>query len=66
VKPVTERQWELYRMSVVESMPDSPYKTAVLEGIRNKLGMLDMEEASRLAIEIPRRPAAVKHARAGH
>ena len=28
-----ERQWELYRRSVAEGMPDSDYKTAVLAGI---------------------------------
>ena len=28
-----ERQWELYRRSVVEGMPDSDYKAAVLAGL---------------------------------
>jgi hypothetical protein len=42
-----ERRWELYRLSVVEKMPDSDYKTAVLVGIAHKLKMLDrMETAS--------------------
>jgi len=63
---VTERQWELYRWSVVESLPDSPFKTAVLEAIKHRLLMLDLEEASRLAIDLPARPRAAKHARAGH
>ncbi|MGD1093374.1 MAG: hypothetical protein ABSB35_15465 [Bryobacteraceae bacterium] len=62
---MNERQWELYRWSVVESMPDSPYKAAVLEGIKHRLLMLDLEEASRVAIDLPQ-PAAAKHARAGH
>jgi hypothetical protein len=43
---MTERQWELYRRSVVERMPDSDYKTAVLAGIAHKLMMLDRIEAS--------------------
>jgi hypothetical protein len=38
---MTERQWELYRLSVVQRMPDSDYKTAVLAGITYKLTMLD-------------------------
>jgi hypothetical protein len=29
-----ERQWELYRRSVAERMPDSDYKAAVLAGDR--------------------------------
>jgi hypothetical protein len=41
-----ERQWELYRRSVIETMPDSDYKTAVLAGIAHRLMMLDRIEAS--------------------
>ena len=47
--PMTEHQWELYRLSVVEGMPDSDYKTAVLAGIAHKLKMLDRIEASHSA-----------------
>jgi len=43
-----ERQWELYRRSVAEGMPDSDYKTAVLAGIAHALMRLD-------SIEDPRR-----------
>jgi hypothetical protein len=43
---MTERQWELYRRSVVERMPDSDYKTAVLAGIAYRLTMLDRLEAA--------------------
>jgi hypothetical protein len=43
---MTERQWELYRRSVVETMPDSDYRTAVLTGITHRLMMLDWIEAS--------------------
>ena len=46
-----ERQWELYRRSVAEGMPDSDYKAAVLAGIAHTLSRLDSIEASR------RRPA---------
>ena len=46
---MTERQWELYRLSVVERMPESDYKTAVLAGIAHKLKMLDRIEASHSA-----------------
>jgi hypothetical protein len=38
---MTERDWELYRLSVAESMPDSLYKKAVIEGIRHKLEVLE-------------------------
>jgi len=44
---MTERDWELYRLSVAESMPDSPYKLAVIEGIRHKLEMLAQVEPVR-------------------
>ena len=42
-----ERQWELYRRSVAEGMPDSDYKAAVLAGIAHALMRLDSIEASR-------------------
>jgi len=46
-----ERKWELYRLDVVEGMPDSAYKTAVLAGIAHKLKMLDrMEALSRIGV----------------
>ena len=32
-----ERQWELYRMSVVETWAESPYKRSVLASIERKL-----------------------------
>jgi hypothetical protein len=41
-----ERQWELYRRSVIEGMPDSDYKTAVLAGIAHALMRLDSIEDS--------------------
>jgi hypothetical protein len=45
-----ERQWELYRRSVAEKMPDSDYKAAVLAGIAHAIMRLD-------SIETPRRLA---------
>jgi hypothetical protein len=42
-----ERQWELYRRSVAEGMPDSDYKRAVLAGIDHALMRLDSIETSR-------------------
>jgi len=39
-----ERQWEFYRMSVVEGLPDSPLKRALLSAIRHKLRMIDSFE----------------------
>jgi hypothetical protein len=47
---MTLRQWELYRLSVIEHLPDSPYKTAVIHGIRHKLKVMAMEEASAAAL----------------
>jgi hypothetical protein len=41
-----ERQWEIYRRSVAEKMPDSDYKKAVLAGIAHALMRLDSIEAS--------------------
>ena len=54
-----ERQWDLYRRSVAEGMPDSEYKTAVLAGIEHTLMRLDArasqppfsEDTSRARIE---------------
>jgi len=42
-----EREWEFYRLSVAEKMPDSEYRTAVLAGIAHALMRLDSIEASR-------------------
>jgi hypothetical protein len=45
-----ERQWEPYRQSVAEGMPDSDYKRAVLAGIDHALMRLDSIEASRCGL----------------
>jgi hypothetical protein len=50
---MTERQWELYRLSVIERLRESPYKSAVLDGIRHRLRMIEMQEASAAAVHEP-------------
>jgi hypothetical protein len=37
---MNERQWELYRLSVVETWSESPYKRAVSAAIEHKLKIL--------------------------
>jgi len=37
---MNERQWELYRLSVVEKWSESPYKRAVSAAIEHKLRVL--------------------------
>jgi hypothetical protein len=41
---MTERQWELYRLSVVEEWPESPHKAAVIGAIKHKLMILALQE----------------------
>jgi hypothetical protein len=41
---MTEREWELYRLSVVRQFPEGPYKEATLAGIEHKLLLLDHQE----------------------
>jgi hypothetical protein len=41
---MTERQWELYRLSVVEQWQESPYKAAVIGAIKHKLIVLALQE----------------------
>jgi hypothetical protein len=40
-----ERTFELYRLSVVQAMPDSKLKTALIQAIRHKLNVLDAKHA---------------------
>lgn len=42
---MTESQWELYRLSVVETWPDSPFKAATIAGIQHKLAVIEYAEA---------------------
>ncbi len=41
---MTERQWELYRLSVVKEAEETPHKAAVIRAIEHKLMTLDLEE----------------------
>jgi hypothetical protein len=41
---MTERQWELYRLSVVEKWQESPHKAALLGAIKHKLMILALQE----------------------
>ena len=43
---MNERQWELYRLSVVESWEESPYKKAVSAAIEHKLMVLAQQPTS--------------------
>ena len=49
--PMTERQWELYRISVVEEWRESPYKAAVIGAIKHKLMILALQEKA--SIDLP-------------
>jgi hypothetical protein len=44
---MNERQWEFYRLSVVEMWPESPLKNALLCAIRHKLRVLECFESTR-------------------
>jgi hypothetical protein len=44
---MNERQWELYRLSVVERWSDSPYKRAVAAAIERKLMVLELQASLR-------------------
>jgi hypothetical protein len=46
---MNERQWELYRLSVVEKWAESPYKKAVSAAIEHKLMVLGQHTAAREA-----------------
>jgi hypothetical protein len=43
---MNERQWELYRLSVVETWSESPYKRAVSAAIKHKLMILGQHTAA--------------------
>jgi hypothetical protein len=53
---MTERQWELYRLSVVDEWPESPYKAAVIGAIKHKLMILDLQEKA--SIKVPETPTS--------
>ena len=43
---MTERQWELYWLSVVEEWQESPHKAAVIGAIKHKLMILEQDTAA--------------------
>jgi hypothetical protein len=43
---MNERQWELYRLSVVQTWSESPYKSAVSAAIEHKLKILGRNAAA--------------------
>jgi len=43
---MNERQWELYRLSVVETWAESAYKKAVYAAIQHKLMILERDTAA--------------------
>jgi hypothetical protein len=49
---MTERQWELYRLSVAEKWPDAPYKAATITGIQHKLAVIENAEAAKNGISV--------------
>jgi len=61
---MNERQWELYRLSVVEEWPGSSYKAAVIGAIKHKLMILDLQEkASINVLDTPASMATPRKAR---
>jgi len=48
---MTERQWELYRLSVVEEWPESTHKAAVVGAIKHKLMILALQEKASIALQ---------------
>src|SRR5713101_6065250 len=44
---MNERQWELYRLSVVETWSESPYKRAVSAAIEHKLMVMGQDTVAR-------------------
>jgi hypothetical protein len=55
---MTERDWELYRLSVVQQLPAGPYKDAIIGGIEHKLTLLDQQQLTQATrqTEGPQRP----------
>jgi hypothetical protein len=43
---MNERQWELFRLSVVETWAESAYKKAVYAAIQHKLMILERDTAA--------------------
>ncbi len=41
---MSDLQWELYRLSVIETWPDTPYKAATLAAIRHRLTVIEQQQ----------------------
>jgi len=54
--PMTERQWELYRLSVVDEWQESPHKAAVIGAIKHKLMIMALREKA--SINVPDTPTS--------
>ena len=52
-------QWELYRLSVVEEWPESPYKAAVIGAIKHKLMILALQEKA--SDDLPDTPTSTEN-----
>jgi hypothetical protein len=48
---MTERQWEFYRLNVVEEWPDSPRKATVIAAIKHKLMTLARQEKASIDLQ---------------
>ena len=57
---MNERQWELYRLSVVETWAESPYKGAVSAAIEHKLIILGQHTAAGTNLQIPSHRSRIK------
>jgi hypothetical protein len=58
---MTERQWELYRLSVVDEWQESPHKAAVIGAIKHKLMILALQEKA--SIDLPDTPTSTEKQR---
>jgi hypothetical protein len=48
---MTERQWEFYRLSIVEQWPESPHKATVIGAIKHKLMTLARQERASIDLQ---------------
>ena len=58
---MTERQWELYRLSVVDDWQESLHKAAVIGAIKHKLMILALQEKA--SIDLPETPTSTEKQR---
>jgi hypothetical protein len=58
---MTEEQWELYRLNVVQEWPDSPHKAAVIAAIKHKLMILALQEKASIDLQDSPAPTPQPH-----